>query len=80
MRQTLITDYFYTISASGGFNDTISAFGGFNDTISASGEFNDTIYSWKCLECGVDMGVMNPRQLCGKTRCYLSGLLDCTNP
>lgn len=22
-----------------------------------------------CLECKVDMGRMNPRQLCGKTRC-----------
>ena len=23
-----------------------------------------------CLECGVDMGRSNPRQLCGKTFCY----------
>ena len=23
-----------------------------------------------CLECGIDMGPENPRQLCGKTRCY----------
>jgi len=23
----------------------------------------------KCLECGVDMGRCNPRQLCGKTVC-----------
>ena len=22
-----------------------------------------------CLDCGVDMGPTNPRQLCGKTRC-----------
>lgn len=26
----------------------------------------------KCLECGCDMGENNPRQLCGKTFCYLS--------
>lgn len=25
---------------------------------------------WRCLECGVDMGRCNPRQLCGKTYCY----------
>ena len=24
----------------------------------------------RCLECGVDMGRSNPRQLCGKTYCY----------
>ena len=23
-----------------------------------------------CVICGVDMGDCNPRQLCGKTRCY----------
>ena len=26
----------------------------------------------RCLECGADMGVNNPRQLCGKRRCYFS--------
>jgi hypothetical protein len=25
-----------------------------------------------CIECGVDMGYMNPRQYCGKTFCYNS--------
>ena len=24
-----------------------------------------------CVECGVDMGDCNPRQLCGKTRCEM---------
>ena len=24
----------------------------------------------RCLECGIDMGRCNPRQLCGKTYCY----------
>ena len=23
-----------------------------------------------CILCGVDMGPQNPRQLCGKTKCY----------
>jgi|UniRef100_A0A6C0BJT3 hypothetical protein len=23
----------------------------------------------RCIECGVDLGLMNPRQLCGKTYC-----------
>ena len=25
--------------------------------------------SWHCLKCGIDMGTMNPRQLCGKWMC-----------
>jgi len=29
-----------------------------------------TGYVNRCLECGVDMGECNPRQLCGKTYCY----------
>jgi hypothetical protein len=24
----------------------------------------------RCVECGVDMGDCNPRQFCGKWRCY----------
>ena len=28
--------------------------------------YDDT---WHCLECGVDMGSCNPRQLCGKNQC-----------
>lgn len=26
-----------------------------------------------CIECGIDMGECNPRQLCGKTRCLNTG-------
>ena len=29
-----------------------------------------------CLDCGVDMGPMNPRQLCGKWRCLNEGFID----
>jgi len=25
--------------------------------------------TWRCCECGVDMGPFNPRQLCGKYQC-----------
>jgi hypothetical protein len=28
-----------------------------------------SIKSWYCLDCGEDMGIQNPRQFCGKTRC-----------
>jgi hypothetical protein len=29
-----------------------------------------------CIECGVDMGPMNPRQLCGKWYCLNASFLD----
>lgn len=29
-------------------------------------------FTWICLECGIDMGEMNPRQLCGKICCLFS--------
>jgi rubrerythrin len=25
---------------------------------------------WHCIVCGISMGRNNPRQLCGKTKCY----------
>ena len=31
--------------------------------------YNYKTDSWHCLECGIDMGRCNPRQLCGKTYC-----------
>lgn len=30
-------------------------------------------YINRCLECGIDMGPQNPRQLCGKSFCRYSG-------
>ena len=33
--------------------------------------YNEKTGSWHCLECGTDMGTMNPRQLCYKTYCPL---------
>ena len=32
--------------------------------------FNEKTNSWHCTVCGTDMGIHNPRQLCGKTKCY----------
>lgn len=32
--------------------------------------YNQNTDSWHCIECGIDMGSCNPRQLCGKTFCY----------
>ena len=31
--------------------------------------YNTVTGSWHCLQCGIDMGKNNPRQLCGKTYC-----------
>lgn len=31
---------------------------------------------WKCLECGVDLGSLNPRQFCGKTKCLQPPAFD----
>ena len=31
--------------------------------------YNPETDSWHCSECGVDMGSINPRQLCGKYYC-----------
>lgn len=31
--------------------------------------YNSKTYSWHCVECGIDMGINNPRQLCGKIYC-----------
>jgi hypothetical protein len=35
------------------------------------GEKEDTVVKNRCMECGVDMGDMNPRQLCGKLYCFM---------
>ena len=32
--------------------------------------YNEKTQSWHCLQCGIDMGPQNPRQLCGKSYCY----------
>jgi len=32
--------------------------------------YNKETDSWHCIQCGIDMGSGNPRQLCGKWICY----------
>jgi histone acetyltransferase (RNA polymerase elongator complex component) len=32
-------------------------------------EYSNNCPKNRCVQCGVDMGEMNPRQLCGKTYC-----------
>lgn len=34
--------------------------------------YNPRTDSWHCTECGIDMGKMNSRQLCGKIYCLYS--------
>ena len=36
--------------------------------------YNKETEEWHCLECGISMGINNPRQLCGKYVCngYIS--------
>ena len=36
--------------------------------------YNKKTEEWHCLECGISMGINNPRQLCGKYVCdgYIS--------
>ena len=36
--------------------------------------YNEITNSWHCLNCGIDMGPHNPRQLCGKWYCYYDDL------
>ena len=39
-----------------------------NNFIKSLDKYNDGLIN-KCLECGIDMGRSNPRQLCDKTHC-----------
>lgn len=43
-----------------------------NEEYESNSEESDS-YKNLCTLCGVDMGSMNPRQLCGKTHCYAKG-------
>ena len=60
MKQKLITDFFI-INKKRIFSDKL------DNKIYG---YNYETYSWHCLECGIDMGSCNPRQLCGKYYCY----------
>ncbi len=69
-RQTLITDYFKNEKK---HEDNVDNNNNFNIITGYSQENSYNTYnsdSNHCLECGIDMGPSNPRQLCGKWRCY----------
>ena len=55
MTQKLITDYFKTSNI--------------NKKRKRNNIDDNETFSWNCLECGVDMGIDNPRQLCRKSYC-----------
>lgn len=56
-KQKYITDYFTKKSKKNNKNNITYGYNFIHDT-------------WHCTSCGVDMGKMNPRQLCGKYFCY----------
>lgn len=60
LRQTVITEYFNK-------NENENENKRENKKIKG---YNYETGSWHCIECGVDMGEMNPRQYCGKWICY----------
>ena len=33
-------------------------------------EYEESYFKNLCVQCGIDLGYMNPRQYCGKTYCY----------
>jgi len=64
-KQKLITDYFKPIKI---------IFKTKNDEpvtkkIKVVHGYNSEAETWHCIECGIDLGPQNPRQLCGKWRC-----------
>lgn len=60
MKQKLITEYFEISTTKKLKISNQKFFTGYNPKTN----------EWHCLECGISMGVDNPRQLCGKIYCY----------
>jgi hypothetical protein len=63
IKQTLIIDYFVKKRKN---NDNSELLNGKKKRICG---YNSETESWHCLDCGIDMGQGNPRQLCGKYYC-----------
>jgi len=64
MKQKLITDYFDNST-----NKKVKIDSNNDKKIYG---YNPKTESWHCVLCGSDMGINNPRQLCGKSYCYNS--------
>ena len=58
MTQKLITDYFRVSNKKRKISE-----------IESEIESESKLKSWYCTSCGIDMGIHNPRQLCGKYCC-----------
>jgi hypothetical protein len=65
MIQTFMTDYFFNKKIIKSLKNNIKI----NKTNIIIGGYNSNTNSWHCIECGIDMGLCNPRQLCKKTYC-----------
>jgi hypothetical protein len=63
LTQTVITDYYKTKKDNLDIDKE-------NKEDNRVRGYNSETGSWHCIECGVDMGEMNPRQYCGKWICY----------
>jgi len=62
MNQKLITDFYKIIKFDKNNKNT-------NNLKKKIYGYNSETDSWHCVECGIDMGINNPRQLCGKIYC-----------
>ena len=81
MIQTLITDYFYPLNNKQNKNKQkqlliIDYYSKIDNSLEISKKKRKKVYgynsesgSWHCMECGIDMGSSNPRQLCRKFFC-----------
>jgi hypothetical protein len=76
--QTLITDYFFHIKKIINLTQTIKIsqrkkrkYNYYDNNIDKKKiyGYNSLTFCWHCLECGINMGSSNSRQLCGKYYC-----------
>lgn len=67
-RQTYITQYFLEKNENNEKNQKNQK----NQKNEKIRGYNPHTDSWHCTECGIDMGKMNSRQLCGKIYCLYS--------
>jgi hypothetical protein len=62
MKQTFITDYYKALK----MKQTLIT--DYYKALKVYG-YNIKTNNWNCLICGEKMGINNPRQFCGKSRC-----------
>ncbi len=70
-KQTMITDFFSCKKRKQKYiTDYFSKKSKKNNKNNITYGYNSQTESWHCTSCGLDMGIHNPRQLCGKWFCY----------